>query len=87
MVLSEVADQRDGNEVKHDRVDDLVRAEPRFQQARYGAPDCARTDRGKAAQRHEQRGRQVRERDADPRGGKRRNVQLPFRADVEKAAA
>ena len=41
VILREVADQRDGDEVQHDRVDDFVRAKARFQHTGNGAPESA----------------------------------------------
>ena len=42
MILRKIADQRDGDEIQHDRVDNFVRAEFRLQNSRNRAPDAAR---------------------------------------------
>jgi hypothetical protein len=41
MILREVTDERDRDEVQHDRVDNFVRSKPCFQDSRNGAPECA----------------------------------------------
>jgi len=41
MILGEVTDERDRDEVQHDRVDNFVRSKPCFQDTRNGAPECA----------------------------------------------
>src|SRR5947209_952315 len=48
MILSEVTEQRDRDEVQHDRVDDFMRSELRFEYPRDASPNCSRANRGDA---------------------------------------
>src|SRR5207253_8468530 len=52
MILREVTYQRDGDEVQHDRVDDFMRSELRFEYSRDASPNCSRANRGDATHRH-----------------------------------
>ena len=83
VILREVTDQRDGDEVQHDRVDDFMRAKPRFQDAGNRAPERAHQDRSHKTQRNQAATELVRECDSDPRGRERGDVELSFSADVE----
>ena len=98
VILREVADQRDRDEVHHDRVDDFVRAEARLQHAGNARPrsrrhgDAAQRQRTACRRQSEHRhGRQTLHAtppiDPDPRRRERGDVELPFRADVQQAAA
>ena len=87
MILGKVAHQRDRDEVHHDRVDDFVRSETRLEDSGNRAPRRSGGDGRGKAQRHEQRRRKIRKDDPDPGCGKRRDVQLAFRADIEQPCA
>jgi hypothetical protein len=87
MVLGEVAHEGDGDEIQHDRVDDFVGSEPGLQHARDGAPDGAGQHGREETQRQQHPRRTRPQRDPDPGGHERRHVELPFRADIEQAAA
>ena len=79
VILREVTDQRDRDEVQHDRVDDFVRTNTPSA-LRESRPTTRDQDRG------EHRIRNGDERFANlipPRRRKRGDVELTFRADVE----
>ena len=64
-----------------------MRAKSSLEHTRDRGPRRAGADAGHAAQRDEQRRRKLRQRDADPRGRERGDVELTFGADVQQAAA
>src|SRR5215510_1907725 len=83
VILREVTDERDRDEVQHNRVDDFVRSELRFQDSGDTAPNRAGQDRSRTAQRNQEPRTQVGQSDSHPRCRKRRDVELTFGADVE----
>ncbi len=86
-VHDEVAREADGDEVHHDRVDDLVGPEPRLEVARKERPErpAGRGDDDEDGDQEDRR--KPREDDAGPRAEERADVQLALAADVEEPRA
>jgi hypothetical protein len=73
------------HEVEHDRVDHLVRAAPGAEPTRDPAPHRAHGAAHGHGEERREHGRKPGHGESGPGGGKRRHVELAFRADVEEA--
>ena len=83
----DVGDERGGDEVEHDRVDDLVRPEPGLEDPRDRAPHRARAGGGEERHGHEGQAREARAVRGHQGGGEAPQVELALGADVEEAGA
>jgi hypothetical protein len=84
---SEIGDERERDEVEHDRVDDLVRADARLQHARDRGPHGTRERGGGDRRRQQQHRGPGAERRTRHRGREPAEVELAFDADVEQSGA
>src|SRR5262249_30033441 len=84
--LRKVAQEADGNEVHHDRVDNFMGSEACLEQTWDRAPETTREDCRQNRHRNQKHARKPAEGDSDPGGGKRANVELTLRTDIEKPA-
>jgi hypothetical protein len=82
--VAEVGDERERNEVHHDRVDDFVSAEACLERSGIAPHSAPGRRTREQRQRHQMDRRQLRPRRAHQRRHERAEVELAFDADIEQ---
>ena len=83
----QIGHEQDGDIIEHDRGDQLIGAEAQLEHAGEQRPERTDESRGQDHSRDQQRRGQGGHGEADPGGGRRAEEELPFRAEIERAAA